>query len=137
MSSTAEAAEIVVMAVMAVKFGLRQLSMRALKFYKSALEFSMSAARLNMRFCKSYMRAPKFYMRAPKFHMRTAIFYKLYKLYYKPVPYLYLRTKKLFEGEEKNYIRGEILLYIFLFSLYWLLISLYVCGIIFCANGPP
>ena len=104
-------AEIVVMAVMAVKFGLRRLSMRALKSYKSALEFFMRAARLNIRFCKFYMRAPKFYMRAPKFHMRTAMFYKR-------APYLYLRKKKLFEGEEKNYIKGEILLYIFLFSLY-------------------
>ena len=45
------------------------------------------------------MRAPNFYMRATNFYMRTAISYKR-------APNFDLWNKKLFERQEKNYMRG-------------------------------
>ena len=111
MSSVAEAAEMLVMAVMAVNFDVRQLSMRAIEFYicafqfyKHALEFYMRAQKLNTRLHKFYMRSLNFYMRALKFYKRT--------------PKFYLRKEKLAEGGENNYIGEEKVIYIFLFSLY-------------------
>ena len=57
------------------------------------------------------MRLHRFYTRAPKFYMRSAIFYKR-------APKFYLRKENLSEGEEINYMWGQKVLYIFLFSLY-------------------
>ncbi len=97
--------------------------MCALEFHKRALEFSLSVEKLNMRSWNIYKRVQNFHMRAAKFYKR-ALKFNLWK-------------NKVSIVEENHYMSRLKVIDNFLFPLYKLFISLCVCAINICANGPP